>query len=366
MFREDLRNARVAKVHNLMKEMAVDGLYLEGIAINYLRGFRDMHLFVPANAEPIVMCGDLERENPLKDYRVGLEEKWIQECCLHTDAEIIRVCQESGAATGKLGVFLGSMAVGTYEHLKQLMPETEIVDITKPYLDLMNINDDLNMSYGEKSAQIVQETFEAFCAECKIGSSVAQLNLNMNARMIAAGCTGTFNMIRPVYRKPENKGVSPDVVCLGDAFFCEITGCYEDVWTQHIYPVLIGEDNEMIQAMAKTNLDAFKAVLPLIKPGIRSDILHQPVADVFANSPFCGPATFSCVPVGHYMGMQMDGGTFSPGKNALIEEDMIIVIHSTARDDASDVRLFGPGCSLKVTKDGCESFYPLYESVRVI
>lgn len=364
--RPDLRDKRLSNVHAMMEAYRLNGIYINGLPVNYLQGMPGMSMFVSAKGPAVVMCGDHERETPLVDYRAGIEDKWIQESALNTQEELSRLASSCGADHGRLGVFLPSMTLAQHEMLRGLLPDAELVDITGPYLALMNVNDELNVEYAKRSAQIVTDCFQDFCGRCRPGESVTALNQQMDSFMILQGASATFNMIRPVYRAPEAVGQPRDVIAEGDAYFCEVTAAYHDVWTQRIFPVTVGREIPEVRRLAQANAEAYHRVCELIHGGINSEILHAPVHEVFQKHGLMAPGTFACVPIGHYMGMQMDGGTFSPGNALVIESGMIVVVHTTSMDETTQIKLFGPGGAMLVTDSGVEPFYSLKDSLYVV
>lgn len=362
------RNARYQKLQRLMEDQALNGMYLTGFVLTYLQATGCPAIFIPRGKDPIVMFGDNDRELPMLEWKkmAARGRKWVESVVLHTKEELCHLAAECGADRGRLGIFLRDTSVPRYQELQNMFPHAELVDISNSCIDLTNDNDSLNVQYARDSARIVRECFDMCLQVCKPGMSATHVQTLMDCHMLANGASGTFNLVKPVYRRPENQGEDPDLFMKGDGWYFEVSAASGGVWSQCIYAVSFGGENPLLEKLFEANAAAYYRSLELIHAGISSDELHAPINELIESYGFIGPGKHICLPIGHYQGMQMDGGTFSPGANYPIRENMIIVMHTSAQDSATGVSLFGPGAAMVVTKTGNEPLYQIQDRVAII
>ena len=76
---------------------------------------------------------------------------------------------------------------------------------------------------------------------------------------------------------------------------------------------------------------------------------------------------FEGLPPGHFMGAQMDSGTFTKDNDYTLNENMIFVLHASVKDPVSGLILRNaPGSIFHITDSGCRTLGSGKTSIRII
>ena len=272
----------------MMRSVEVDALLIHGNAlspggVNYLSNYvprTPVWLFYPLEGEPILM---LHFHNHIPNARamsIVDDIRWYGPNPSKIVAEIIKERGLSRSGVGIVGLS-NSIPYGQFIELKQLLPETNLKDVAKPYNQIRVIRSPEELGWIKKSAHLTDLTVEALEDRIKPGLSGYDLsNIVHSAFLPHGGLMGIHFISSTSMTNPDRQVpwqfMTPRVLERGDAVTTEVTIYYWAYGTQIHRPFAVGsEPTPLYKKLFDVALDAYERVAKVIRPGATSkDVLN--------------------------------------------------------------------------------------------
>ncbi len=173
----------------------------------------------------------------------------------------------------------------------------------------------------KKSAVLVDQAFKEGIKHIKPGKPEWEIIARMDYILKSNGVEKSFNIIS---QGPKVDAYVPSSRKIGKRgmVFTELTACYGGYWTQLARAVSIGKPDRRLVKLHRVAVQAIKAALPYLKPGLKVAEPMTVMEEYVKNS------GLGCTPVyGHIVGIDMVEERPSPKNQSEIGPGMVFIVH---------------------------------------
>jgi len=307
-----------------------------------------LDLLVPALEET---SAKRAKEANLSTYQKADERKaWIVDAC-------------KGAA--KVGVNPPETVASDYLALQELLPQTQLVDVSQPLADARAIKDKVELARIRRAAKIVSEVSDAIPGMLREGLKEFELSAEIGYAMTKRGATGpSFDTIVGFKEGSGEPHYAPKDVPLrkGEFVLCDFGAWFERYASDLTSTWMFGKPTKEMEDIWDTVKRAQDAAFAAIRPGAKGADVHNAAAAVIDASPWKGRFIHS---VGHSLGLAVhDGPALSPRMDWTLAEGHVVTI---------EPGIYVPGIGgvrieddVVVTKDGYEKLTTARRDVRIV
>ncbi len=288
-FSQSERNRRWGRVHEEMRAANLDALIALpnqghwdqfGADARYLTqigGFQmEVAVVFPLEGDvTAVVRGDNEIE------WWGLAQDWVTDIRgsrRSYGAPVIDRLRETGAT--RVGVIAlgglvrapeGVVPWGTYEKIREALPEVHFENATDLMQAARSIKSAEEIAFVEKAADIISRALDVLIREARPSATENHLIAEMLREVVEQGgepismmLFGTGGPEVPwAQRVFTGRSLKP-----GDMINTEVEGKYGGYCAQALQPIMLGPWPAEFEAMYETTADVFQRMLPLLKPGV--------------------------------------------------------------------------------------------------
>lgn len=260
--------------------------------------------------------------------------------------------QKALAGERKAGYNAPELVTSDYLALRDAAAGVELVDVSKPLADTRAVKDKLELERIQTACRIVSEVADMVPSMLRDGMKEFELAAELCYQMQKRGASGpSFDTIVAFGEGSAEPHYHPHDVPLakGQFVLCDF-GCWYQKYASDLTRTWIrGPATKEMRAIYDTVLEAEKAALAAVRPGVKGGDVHLAAERVIDASPWKGRFIHS---VGHSLGLAVhDGPALSPRYDWTLEEGMVVTI---------EPGIYVPGLGgvrieddVVVTKDGC-------------
>jgi Xaa-Pro dipeptidase len=342
---------------------------------NSVAEHKDMSFF---HATDLVAGGGFERSVALlhRDGKIDLLVPALEETSAKRAQDAVLSTYLKGderkewikrAAKGhaRIGVNPPETTAADYLALKELLPETNLVDVSQPLADARAVKDGIELARIRRAAKIVSEVSDAIPSMLHEGIKEFELSAEIGYAMTKRGATGpSFDTIVGFKDGSAEPHYAPRDVPLrkGEFVLCDFGAWFERYASDLTSTWMFGKPTKEMEDIWDTVKRAQDAAFAAIKPGAKGGDVHNAAAAVIDASPWKGRFIHS---VGHSLGLAVhDGPALSPRVDWTLEEGMVVTI---------EPGIYVPGIGgvrieddVVVTKNGHEKLTTARRDVRVV
>ncbi len=271
---------RYAAVRAIMQENDLATLIVYGPIgsqeILYLSDFevtREAMLVFPISGEPTMFIQmynhvpNARRVSHINDIRWGGSD---------TAASVAANIQERGLASQRIGL-VGLIPLSRYETLKQSLPSTTFINVTRQLQQLRLVKSDEELAFLRKGAELSDLAIEALGREVHPGLTEYQLAAIVEGSYLGLGgknhihYMATTPMHHPSVCVPAQH-LSSRIIEKGDILITEISALYHGYPGQILRPFAIGmPPTPAYRHMYEVAVEAFQRIASVIRDGATSE-----------------------------------------------------------------------------------------------
>lgn len=253
---------------------------------------------------------------------------------------------------GKVGYNSPELVTSDFLALKDAAPAVELVDVAKPLADARAVKDRIELERIQTACRIVSEVADLAPSMLRDGMKEFELAAELCYQMQKRGASGpSFDTIVAFGEGSAEPHYAPGQVALGKGQFvlCDFGAWYHKYASDLTRTWIRGPATKDMRAIYDTVLEAEKAAIAAVRPGVKGGDVHLAAERVIDAGPWKGRFIHS---VGHSLGLAVhDGPALSPRYDWTLEEGMVVTI---------EPGIYVPGLGgvrieddVVVTKDGC-------------
>jgi len=226
----------------------------------------------------------------------------------------------------KIGVNASELTYKGFKKIKD-STEAEIVDVSDAIVEARNRKDEKEIEILDKAGDIASNVAEEITEHIKEGKKEYEVAAELSYRMRKKGASGDAfeiisssgpNTAEPHYTSGNRKLQKGDFVVL------DFGALYKRYRSDITRTYIIGEASERQEKMYQTVLEAQKAALEMIEPGVEGSEVHNAAKDVIDSTEFEGKFIHG---LGHSIGLSThDGSGLSPNVDVTLEPGMVYTV----------------------------------------
>jgi len=226
----------------------------------------------------------------------------------------------------KIGVNASEL---TYKGFKKIKDSTdaEIMDVSDAIVEARNRKDEEEIEILDEAGDIASRVAEEVTEHIEEGMKEYEVAAELSYRMRKRGATGdAFEIISgsgPNSAEPHyTSGVRK--LQRGDFLVLDFGALYKRYRSDITRTYIIGEASDRQKRMYQTVLEAQKAALEMIKPGVEGAEVHNAAKEVIDSTEFEGKFIHG---LGHSIGLSThDGSGLSPNVDVTLEPGMVYTV----------------------------------------
>jgi len=235
--------------------------------------------------------------------------------------------QNACRGQGKVGVHHAELLAQDYLMFRELLPDAQLVDVSKPLADARAAKDSSELARIERAGRIVTEVADAIPGMLRDDLKEFELAAEINYAMQKRGATGpSFDTIVGYKDGSAEPHYAPGEVALrkGEFVLCDFGAWYQKYASDLTRTYAWGQPSKEMRDMYETCLRAHGAALSAVKAGAKGGDVHNAAAAVIDASPWKGRFIHS---VGHSLGLAVhDGPALHPRFDWTLEENYVVTI----------------------------------------
>ena len=312
------------------------------------RGF----VVLPLDGDPVFVV------DPLWGLGYAMQGGWLDDYRMPANAgkEIAGILSDLGLGSGKVGVvgLADITAVADFEDMKAALPDADFVDATDLFDDVRAIKSPEEIENVRETGRILRTVFKALEAELRPG--VREVDVLSEAHRLCRqlGCMeGIALMGRPPFKSftPGTNGViEKDDVIVIDLEWGGPSGYWVEL--RRVYS--FEEPTSEQQGFWETRVESFAACVDAMKAGESSTSILDARDRVYEKHGQSGKGILAYT--AHGIGVDSLEPPWVPGKDRIMEENMVINLHPSLKFDDPERGLALGGISIAdnvlVTKNG--------------
>lgn len=227
----------------------------------------------------------------------------------------------------KIGINNQDITYKNYLELKELLPETEFIDVTESINKARMIKDEKEIEIMRKACKIVSEVAEDIADFFKEGVLEYEVAAEMSYMMQKKGATGpSFDTISSFGKNTAEPHYTAGDCALkkGDFILLDFGAKYRRYCSDITRTYCCGSASDKQRDMYNTILEAQQIALDNIKPGVNGKDVHQAVSDFIEGTKYKGLFTHS---TGHSIGLSVhDNSALTKEVDVILEENMVFTV----------------------------------------
>jgi Xaa-Pro dipeptidase len=324
-------------------------------------------LVVPLELEPFMITRALEESNVHA-------RTWVEVTRPYPDTgdaiqSLVQALREFGLHTRDVGYERNSYFFPAYhqDYIHTAFTEGRLIDCFGIVEEGRVIKSAAEIEVMRKAARATEAGMRAGIAACGAGVTENEIGAEISAAMFRAGgeppavmpyvVSGPRSMIG--HATWEGRVVQP-----GEHVFLEVGGCFRRYHTAMMRTVVLGEPAESMLAAQERMKFALREVKAAIRPGLTVSDADNIVRDIISDNPVGARlVTRSGYSIGIAFPPSWDEGyilSLNHGNPAVLREGMTFHVLPWMWGVDGD-KTVGISDTIRVTADGCESFYTLEE-----
>jgi Xaa-Pro aminopeptidase len=245
--------------------------------------------------------------------------------------DIVRLLNERGASSGRVGVSLEVLPVSWLNHFRKELPRVEWVGTHDQILALRLRRSEEEADLLRRCAPLADGGYEAAVGMIRPGVSEYEIAAAIEAYARARGAERHFTLIASgKFALGDRNGLplpyapSPRRVEEGDSVVMEITPCLDGYWSQLVRTVNVGVPNPDIEKLFRAARDAILEALKVLHPGKTVRDLVLAIDDCIRNRGY-----LPSPPYGHVCAVDLVEARVSEQNAQVLEPGMGVILHPT-------------------------------------
>ncbi len=226
----------------------------------------------------------------------------------------------------KIGVNASEL---TYKGFKKIKDSTdaEIIDISDAIVEARNRKDEKEIEILDKAGDIASIVAEEITEHIQEGMKEYEVAAELSYRMRKRGASGdafeTISGSGPNSAEPHYTSGDRELQ-KGDFLVLDFGALYKRYRSDITRTYVIGEASDRHEKMYETVLEAQKAALDMLEPGVEGAEVHNAAKDVINSTEFEGKFIHG---LGHSIGLSThDGSGLSPNVDVTLEPGMVFTV----------------------------------------
>jgi Xaa-Pro aminopeptidase len=312
------------------------------------RGF----VVLPLEGQPVFVV------DPLWGLGYAMRSGWLEDYRMPENAgvEIGRILSDLGLGSGRVGVvgLADITAVADFDDMREAVPDAELTDATDSFDDVRAIKSEEEIGNIKETGRILKTVFKALEAEIRPGIREVDVLSEAHRLCRQLGCVeGIALMGRPPFNSftPGTNGViEEDDVIVIDLEWGGPSGYWVEL--RRVFSFKPPTDKQ--QEFWDTRVESFAACVAAMKAGEPSTAVldaRDAVYDKYGQSAQ-GVISYTA----HGIGVDSLEPPWIPGKDRIMQENMVINLHPSIKFEDAEEGLALGGISIAdnvlVTKEG--------------
>ncbi|MFW5945667.1 MAG: M24 family metallopeptidase [Candidatus Natronoplasma sp.] len=217
----------------------------------------------------------------------------------------------------------------TYKGFKKIKDSTdaEVIDVSDAIVEARNRKDEKEIDILDKAGDIASRVAEEITSYIEEGMKEYEVAAELSYRMRKKGASGDAfeiiagsgpNSAEPHYTSGERE------LQKGDFLVLDFGALYKRYRSDITRTYIIGEASDRQEKMYQTVLEAQKAALDMIEPGVEGAEVHNAAKDIIDSTEFEGKFIHG---LGHSIGLSThDGSGLSPNVDVTLEPGMVFTV----------------------------------------
>lgn len=313
------------------------------------RGF----VVLPAKGEPVFIV------DPLWGLGYAMRSGWLNDYRVPDNAgmEIGSIIADLGLESGQIGVvgLADITAVADFENMKKAMPDATFVDATDLFDDIRAIKSEEELDNVRETSDMLRTAFQAL--EAQIRPGVREIDVLAEAHRLCrqlGGMEGIALMGRPPFNS-FSPGGAGGVIEKDDVIVIDLEwGGPSGYWVELRRVYSFAPPTSKQQKYWESRVESFAACVDAMKTGQSSASVLDARDAVYKK--YGQHADGVIAYTAHGIGVDSLEPPWVPGKDRIMQENMLINLHPAIKFDDPDEGLALGGISIAdnviVTKDG--------------
>jgi Xaa-Pro aminopeptidase len=317
-----MRQGRIEKVLNIMKEMDLDACALRGIDnIFYLTGFRGSEGTLVITGGDVLLLTDFRYITYAKEVTRGVQIVEIRQ----KENNLLDICKKYGVKRMAFDSF--HMAYNIYGSWKEMLPDVDLVPLTHNIEKIREIKEPAEITGIMKAIEVATDAFTEILEKIVPGMTEKEIanDLDYAMRRLGADCPSFQTIVVSGPRAALPHGEPSDKEVLkGEAIIVDFGAQIDGYCSDETCTISLGEPGEKIQEIFAVVSHAQKLVLKTMKAGMaikevdalaRGYIEEQGYGDFFRHG------------LGHGVGIAVhEAPTINSTSEEFLKENMVLTI----------------------------------------
>ncbi len=226
----------------------------------------------------------------------------------------------------KIGINGSELTYKAYEKILDAT-DAEIIDVSDAIIEARNRKDEEEIETLDEAGDIASRVAEEITGYIKEGMKESDVAAELSYRMRKKGASGdAFEIIAgsgPNSAEPHYTS-GPRKLEKGDFLVLDFGALYKRYRSDITRTYIIGEASDRQERMYQTVLEAQKAALDMIEPGVEGSEVHNAAKEVIDSTEFEGKFIHG---LGHSIGLSThDGSGLSPNVDITLEPGMVFTV----------------------------------------
>lgn len=226
-----------------------------------------------------------------------------------------------------IGINAKELSHGQYLFLKELIPGSEFIDISKSVRMTRLIKDEEEIESLRKACQIASEAVEEIIPFLEIGVKEFEVAAELCYIMQKKGASGpSFSTIVAFEKKAAEPHYAAGDAILkkGDFILMDFGALYKRYGSDITRTFFAGKPTEKQRDIYETVRNAQKLAFDNIRTGVKGGDVHNLVSDFINSTEYKGKFTHG---LGHSIGLAIhDGSGLTPAVDLTLEEGMVFTV----------------------------------------
>lgn len=264
----------------------------------------------------------------------------------------------------KIGVNASELTYKGFQKISDVT-EAETIDVSNAIIEARNRKDEKEIEILDRAGDIASRVAEEITEYIELGMKEYEVAAELSYRMRVRGATGDAfetisasgpNSAEPHYTSGERK------LQKGDLLVLDFGALYKRYRSDITRTYILGEATDRQKKMYRTVLEAQRAALDTIEPGVEGAEVHKTAKEVIDSTEFEGKFIHG---LGHSIGLSThDGSGLSPNVEVSLEPGMVFTVEPGIYiSDFGGIRIED---DIVVTKDGFDFLTDADKEMKII
>ncbi len=306
--------------------------YATGAYIMTVRDIRPRQAFavLPSKSEPVALVCSIERQQ----MQV---ESWIKDIKVYTEFvdepvdALAALLKDKGITSGKVGIDLDYLPVNSFQRLRSLLPDVELVD-THPVISAVRaIKSNDEVAYLEKTTKQTHRAVLDAMSASRLGETERVMANRIATNIIDNGADGIrFLVFGTGLRSSQTHALASEKVTQASEIIrLDVAGTYGAWCSDLARTYSTGKPTALQSDTYETLWEIQTATINMVRPGMTAEEPFFYCKQRFEQAKL----KFTMPHIGHSLGVELhESPLLRPGEKCKLEEGMVINIEPLITD----------------------------------